>query len=433
MARPRKIKSIQVGEQEGSRRPTPDRPLVHVTIFERRPGGNLHLRWWTPGTDDTLGRWNYRALGHASETDAQSAAYAILAGLSASEKASAARTATVTEVLVAYNHDRCAHTKGYGPKESERRIALWSQFLGENREVKTIDFPLLDRFVRERRAGTIKLAEYELGQSPSNRAIGADLEFLRAALNHACLAKRDTGDTLISVNPMGQGRAAYKIPTNSAKRRPIVSYDRFEKILAKADSIDGQRLFAGFMILVEALGWRVSAICQLRACDVDLKTSTATPHGRIFKRAETDKMGVSHWLPMSPSVRAGIDRIRAVNPAIGEWPLFPAPRAKVEIPQGEIPKAWTRHYARALLERAEGAAKLEKVVGGDFHPYRRKWATERKHLPDVDVARAGGWSEKDPRALKTSYQQVDEATLLAVVSEPTKLREVKPAEHEESA
>jgi hypothetical protein len=42
------------------------------------------------------------------------------------------------------------------------------------------------------------------------------------------------------------------------------------------------------------------------------------------------------------------------------------------------------------------------------------------------VSFAGGWSEKDPRALKTSYQQVDEATLLAVVSEPTKLREVKP-------
>ena len=77
---------------------------------------------------------------------------------------------------------------------------------------------------------------------------------------------------------------------------------------------------------------------------------------------------------------------RAVNPAIGEWPLFPAPRAKEEHERGKIPKAWTRHYARALLERAECSAKLPKIDGGDFHPYRRKWATERKHLPDVDVA-----------------------------------------------
>ena len=110
----------------------------------------------------------------------------------------------------------------------------------------------------------------------------------------------------------------------------------------------------------------------------------------------------------------------------GEWPLFPAPRAKEEHERGKIPKPWTRHYARALLERAERAAKLPKIDGGDFHPYRRKWATERKHLPNVDVARAGGWSEKDPRALKTSYQRVDDATLLAVVSELTKLREAKP-------
>jgi hypothetical protein len=26
-----------------------------------------------------------------------------------------------------------------------------------------------------------------------------------------------------------------------------------------------------------------------------------------------------------------------------------------------------------------------------FDELRRKWATERKHLPDMDVAKAGGW------------------------------------------
>ena len=35
---------------------------------------------------------------------------------------------------------------------------------------------------------------------------------------------------------------------------------------------------------------------------------------------------------------------------------------------------------------------------------------------------AGGWS--DTRALKMSYQQTDDGTLLAVVEEPTKLRDV---------
>jgi hypothetical protein len=44
-------------------------------------------------------------------------------------------------------------------------------------------------------------------------------------------------------------------------------------------------------------------------------------------------------------------------------------------------------------------------------------------LPDRDVAAAGGWS--DLTSLKTAYQQVDHATLVRVVTEPTELREAK--------
>jgi len=163
-----------------------------------------------------------------------------------------------------------------------------------------------------------------------------------------------------------------------------------------------------------------------------LRKTKATPFGRILKRAETDKEGVSGWVPISGSVRAGIDRIRSVNPALGEWPLFPAPRAKTEVEgRGEIPKAWTRHHARKLLERAERLAKLEKVEGGEFHPYRRKWSTERKHLPDVDVAHVGGWL--DTRALKMSYQHADDLTAYAVIAEPNKLRELSENDEAESA
>ena len=63
--------------------------------------------------------------------------------------------------------------------------------------------------------------------------------------------------------------------------------------------------------------------------------------------------------------------------------------------------------------RAEGRAKLPKLERGRFHPYRRLFATERKHLPDVDVAEAAGW--RDLRTMKRSYQQPDPATVLRVV------------------
>jgi len=96
----------------------------------------------------------------------------------------------------------------------------------------------------------------------------------------------------------------------------------------------------------------------------------------------------------------------------------------VEAIRQKIPKAWSRHHARKLLERAERKAKLPVGEGSDFHAYRRKWATERKHLPAQDVADAGGW--KDLAMLQTAYTQPDDLTVLAVVAEPTKLRDAKP-------
>ena len=68
-------------------------------------------------------------------------------------------------------------------------------------------------------------------------------------------------------------------------------------------------------------------------------------------------------------------------------------------------------------------AGLETQQGSLWHAYRRKWVTERKHLPDVDVAAAGGW--KDTESLKTAYQQADEATMLEVVLGAGELREAR--------
>ena len=61
--------------------------------------------------------------------------------------------------------------------------------------------------------------------------------------------------------------------------------------------------------------------------------------------------------------------------------------------------------------------------GGTWHPYRRLWATSRKGMPDVDVAKAGGWSSLD--ALKTAYQRPDDETMLAVVTGGVEIREHK--------
>jgi hypothetical protein len=65
-------------------------------------------------------------------------------------------------------------------------------------------------------------------------------------------------------------------------------------------------------------------------------------------------------------------------------------------------KAIDRHLFDKWLAFAERKAGLPKLVGGFWHPYRRTWATERKHLSITDVAEAGGW--KDTATLVTCYQ-----------------------------
>lgn len=147
------------------------------------------------------------------------------------------------------------------------------------------------------------------------------------------------------------------------------------------------------MDLVESLGWRESALCQLWASDVDRGRSSEAPHGRLRKRWQTDKEGRKMWVPLSAEARAALDRVLELQPAIGDAPLFPEPRVKG--------RSWSRWYARDLLQRTEKRAGLEKVAGGQFHPYRRKWASERKHLPLADVAAAGGWRPPRPWSVVT--------------------------------
>jgi integrase len=411
MGRPKKNWSVRVGARGYS-----------VIVYERTSGGPLWLRWWVPASSSEKGAWHYRALQHADRIAAETTAREIAGQLLASTVAAASGKATVSEVFATYDRDRAKFAKGQGYKEAKRRMAIWTSFLGANRNVATIDFPTLDRYVRARRAGEIHVAPYELKKNPTDRAIGADFTLLQAALNHATLVVRPNGSRLLITNPV----RGYEAPRNKNPRRPVATYDRFLAVQAKADSVDPQQLFRAFMELVEALGWRVTAICELRASDVDRKSAPMTPLGRIHKRAETDKEGESAWVPMSQSVRSAVDRVLEVNPGIGEWPLFPAPKAKVDLPAGAIPKPWSRHHASKLLRRAEKAAGLDPLEGSDFHAYRRKWATERKHLPTKDVAAAGQW--RDQRTLETAYMQSDEETILAVVNEPRKLRAARQAD-----
>jgi integrase len=215
----------------------------------------------------------------------------------------------------------------------------------------------------------------------------------------------------------------YEIPTEKNPKRPVASQDRYEITRAVSDQItmeirwngkrETQRSYLSEILdIVNGTGRGISAVCQLRYEDLRLSEG---PFGSIRWPAETDKTDRETIIPLNPQVRLAIDRVQKERLGIGGAPLFPHPLDPNEPIEYFTASRW--------LRKAEKMAGLDPLEGSLWHAYRRKWATERKHLPDVDVAAAGGW--KNTVSLKTAYQQADSETILKVVMEASELREVR--------
>lgn len=103
--------------------------------------------------------------------------------------------------------------------------------------------------------------------------------------------------------------------------------------------------------------------------------------------------------------RAAIDAYLRRSRRVGDAPLFPS----VSDPRVSIHKT----SARRSLLAAEKRAGLPKLERGAWHPHRPLWAPERRHLVDVDVARAGGW--RTLSVMTQSYQLADAEGVLKVI------------------
>lgn len=168
------------------------------------------------------------------------------------------------------------------------------------------------------------------------------------------------------------------------------------------------------LVLVAGTGHRLSEILHLRYADLDLK---AEPFGAIRWRAENtgNKARLDRTIPITLVVRESLSAYMAEHPGIGEAWLFPAPRKPHQPVHRSVADKWLR-----LAERQAG---IQPQPGSLWHAYRRKWATEKKHLPATDVAFAGGW--KNTRTLQAVYQQADPQGVLRVVLDTAELREEK--------
>ena len=208
-----------------------------------------------------------------------------------------------------------------------------------------------------------------------------------------------------------------KLPREEDVRRPIASHDRFltlreamRRLAGTAPQKRGRERWVCIelaLVLAEATGARIGAIRGLRWSDI-----TYSPP-RIRWRAEFDKKGRERVVPIPESLVQELRRFQAQLGGIGDGWLFPCA-------DGSAP--WPREIFGEQLLVAEQKAGLEHLKGGAWHPFRRKWATERKDLPLVDVKATGGW--RDTNTLLTCYQQTDEESMLRVMNAPSKLRSV---------
>ena len=362
------------------------------------------------------------SLGHRDREQAKAYALDQAAKLRQGRDDIRAERLSLARLFALYAVHRTPRKTPNEQNEDRRRTTMWTRVLGAQKDAAKITRGEWEHFAELRASGELN-AQGEPVRSPKlrrpvrSRSVQRDMLWLKWVLNWATSWQDADGRYLLTANPV----RGFDVPSEKNPRRPVASTDRLEKVLAAAETLemeirwDGkarrQRAYlADILSLAAETGRRISAILGLRWDDI---VWDARPHGAIRWRADEDKMGQEWTAPLSPKARAVIDRLRRERPGLGNALLFPSPVNPEEQVSYERVRCW--------LTKAEELAKVAKQQGGSFHPYRRAWATARKHLPLKDVAAAGGW--KSEAVLLRHYQQPDEATLLRVVTGGVELRE----------
>jgi integrase len=290
-----------------------------------------------------------------------------------------------------------AHAASPSCSMPQRLIDLWTTLLG----ARPVDLLTRDdavAFARDRASGAIDARGNRVDDARRRRPVGArsianDLFQLFKAIRWGMETYRRNGERELWVErrPL---ILTYRPPTNPNPRRPVATQERYDATMAVASQVASA--LPCVLALARHTGRRIGAICALRLRDLRLAPTDVAPWGAIVWPADTDKRGREWEAPLNRPARDALDAWLAHDDA-GDDHLFPHPDDNARPIDKDVASGW--------LRRAESLARLPKLDRGVWHPYRRLWASERRHLSPIDVAAAGGWG--DTRTLERTYQHAD--------------------------
>ena len=383
-----------------------------IRIYERHGSSSL---WYSVVQS---GKKIRRSLGTGDRALAESRAKAIALELARARLTGEnPPTITLGQVFSFYFQLKAPGLSADWKKTAQTRRNLFEECWGVDKMALDISQTDVDRYRRLRSGALSPNRGGRRYRRVREGTLNNELRWLSSVFNWARRHK-ESGHRLLSENPLHD----VTWPKEKNPRRPVASHQRFKRTLEHVDQVDPQGRLRAILSLARYTGRRADAICSLRVSDLlrdpgqvgaalaaagmDERLADHMPHGAVRWSDDRDKMGLLFISPVAEPARAALDDYLLRTPRVGDVPLFPAPRDPGRPIRLDLVQKW--------LLRAEQLADLPKLNGGILHPYRRLWASERKHMPDIDVAAAGGW--KDSRALKFSYQHADPATVLKVVS-----------------
>ncbi len=258
-------------------------------------------------------------------------------------------------------------------------MAMFLKFFGRDRRPETLSQRDWDRFIRERRAGTVGPS----GKPVGDRMVEHDLTFLLGILNWAARSRDEEGRLLLDRNPL----KGLRKPVEKNPNRIVLTEEEYQALLGVSRQVDWR--FHVALVLAHETGHRIGAIRQLRWTDIDIDGKT------VRWRAEHEKTGYEHTTPLTAEAVAALEEARGMSTGTENAPLLPAP--------GDASRCMGRARVYCLWCRAQTLAGLEPKRGRSWHSLRRKFASDLMDLPLKVLCELGGW--KNAQTVLRCYQR----------------------------